>query len=409
MGDFTGFTFGDWRSADPITGEVTVVRVSGGDRYEEQLHPEIKDITAEVPGMDGEYYFGSNYGTKTIDIEIAFDHLTEVQFRRLRQVFGTRQIKQLIFDERPYKYYMAKIESPMELSYVCFDEPKKHIDTSGNARGVRWVEEAHTETVIDEETEEPTDETVEVTERVRETIYPYVRDGGTECIYKGEGKISFICHFPFAKSVYKQIPIGEEGSDWAISSGIKSVSEYKSNNIDTYNNGNITLYNPGDLETGFCLYLPAPTQYNVISNPEGNPKQKGWYEYIEDKYELTTDTTVDNGKTYYQIEYLSLSATTINYLINSTNVASLVLKELTVKSSDIGVLIDTNNGLILGVSDFYTSQDGNKHYTTSGNLYNEYIQAGYFFKIQRTNLNETSTLQITGAQSAEIFYDYLYF
>ena len=91
MGDFTGFTFGGVKSSD-----LGIIRVSGGDRYEEQLSSEIKDRTVEVPGMDGEYYFGSNYGPRIIDIEIAFDSLTEEQFRELRKTFGTREIKDLI-------------------------------------------------------------------------------------------------------------------------------------------------------------------------------------------------------------------------------------------------------------------------------------------------------------------------
>ena len=118
MGDFLGFEFGGVHSS-----ELGITRVSGGDRYEEQLHPEIKDRTAEVPGVNGEYYFGSDYGTRTFDLEIAFDSLTEYQFKRLRKIFGTKDIKKLVFDERPYKYYMVKLESPIQLSYVCFEEP----------------------------------------------------------------------------------------------------------------------------------------------------------------------------------------------------------------------------------------------------------------------------------------------
>ena len=92
MGDFTGFTFGDWHSSDLESGLVTIFRVSSGDRYEEQLHPEIKDRTAEVLGVHGDYYFGSDYGTRTFDIDFAFDHLTEYQFRDLRKIFGTKNV-----------------------------------------------------------------------------------------------------------------------------------------------------------------------------------------------------------------------------------------------------------------------------------------------------------------------------
>ena len=364
MEDFTGFTFGGVHSSD-----LGIIRVSGGDRYEEQLHPEIKDRTAEVPGLNGDYYFGSDFGPRSFDIEIAFDSLTEEQFRKLRRVFGTKDIKQLIFDERPYKYYMAKLESPMELSYVCFDEPKKHIDMSGNAYGVRWINETHTEDVIDEETGEPTDETIEVTERTRETIYPYVMDEGTQRIYKGEGKMSFICHFPFAKSVYKVLPSAEEESSWAISSGILNSEDYST--VDEYDSGEISLYNAGDLSTGFRLYLPSSAIGAGISL----------------NYRLHPNL----------------------YIVD----ASLALDAITLKSGDVGVMVDTTNNLIIGVSIEPTldTNTGIWNYTTSSNLYNEYINSGYFFKIEPSlDKYDRSALQIeNGTEGIVIFYDYLYF
>lgn len=363
MEDFTGFTFGGVHSSD-----LGIIRVSGGDRYDEQLHPEIKDRTAEVPGLNGDYYFGSDFGPRSFDIEIAFDSLTEEQFRKLRRVFGTKDIKRLIFDERPYKYYMAKLESPIELSYVCFDEPKKHIDMSGDARGVRWIDETHTEDVIDEETGEPTGEIIEITERVRETIYPYIMDEGVQRIYKGEGKISFICHFPFAKSVYKVLPNGEEESNWAISSGILNSTAYST--VDNYSNGVITTYNAGDLAAGFRLYLPSTTAVAGV------------------------------GLTYQKDSDVS-----------STD-ASFILNAVTLKDNDVGIMIDTNSGLIVGVSVAPTLNPitGLWSYTTSGNLYNEYINSGYFFKLEpNIDINDRSILRITnGTEGIVIFYDYLY-
>ena len=470
MGDFTGFTFGDWHSSDPQTGDI-VVRVSGGDRYEEQLHPEIKDITAEVPGRDGEYYFGSNYGPKTIDIEIAFDHLTEEQFRRLRQVFGTKRIKELIFDERPYKKYMAKIESPVELSYICFDEPKRDIGTQRD--GIRVVNriERLSANVVGQTFREIdvgvnpeiflskintigdyqfiynqendswlyNEEEVELSEygivmatvsdspiildgdyfviKVfvskidldYEQVTPYVYDySKMERIYKGEGKISFKCYFPFAKSVFKQLPftyqltqdediiegkkyfilenttysvvtepnvadIGEyyervvleESEAWAISSGILSIDEYEINNIDKYDGetGTINIYNPGDIDTGFRLYLPK----------------------------LAAEAGVS----------LTYKADGIH------ETASLIINPITLKDeSEMGVLIDTTNEIIAGVSQVTMDSI----FTTSGNIYNEYVGAGYFFKFEPNFDKETySILEVDGGDNIEIFYNYLYF
>jgi len=392
MGDFLGFTFGGVHSSD-----LGITRVSGGDRYDEQLHPEIKDRTAEVPGVNGEYYFGSDFGPRSFDIEIAFDHLTEVQFRNLRKIFGTKHIQKLIFDERPYKYYMAKLESPVELSYICFDEPKKvrfsekynvgTIDTSAGAieggvltelpDGVRMVDDGEGN-------------------RVREKVDPWVYEDGTERIYKGEGKMTFVCHFPFAKSNFKVLPkAGNEyykgSEEWAISSGILSAEERQELKIDTYENGAIKVYNPGDVETGFRLYVPADAVGQSI---------------------------------------------TLSYGGAQLVVGSIELKENSMGTTDAGVIIDTNTGLINGLipstmtithidvetgdvveteetSVIHIDHNGNAYYTTSGNIYNKSVQAGYFFKLQPNRYEDTTEYSILQIESEgtgfQIFYDYLYF
>ena len=369
MGEFTGFTFGDVTSAD-----LGITRVSGGDRYDEELHPEIKDRTAEVPGVNGEYYFGSDYGTRTFDIEIAFDHLTETQFRNLRKVFGTKEIKQLIFNERPYKYYMAKLESPVELSYVCFDEPKRELDTQRN--GVR----VKSRTPITEEVDGEIQFVGYTIEREQVTPYKYFED--KERIYKGEGKMTFICYFPFAKSTFKVLPEqGEayyEGSEeWAVSSGILSAEERGATQsheaIDTYiteepgtsTSGSIIIYNPGDIETGFRLYVPFGQQ-----------------------------TTIE-----------SLN---ISYVSGADYIGELYLSEIKKQGQDEGILINTTNDLVQGVVNM-SVDSSNPTYTTTGNLYNKYVIAGSFFKIQPNISITEAEMTISGTTEAEIFYDYLYF
>lgn len=42
------------------------------------------------------------------------------------------------------------------------------------------------------------------------------------------------------------------------------------------------------------------TTYTAVANPSGNPKTKGYYELVDGSYVLTTDTTVAEGKTYYE-------------------------------------------------------------------------------------------------------------
>ena len=369
--DFIGFEFAGKHSSD-----LGIIRTSDGDRFSEQLTPEIKDITVEVPGMHGEYFFGSTYGNRTFEVQIAYDHLTEEQFREMRKLYGIRNVDTLIFDERPYKKYLAKIESPIELSYICFDEPKRKIvgeNENDKRYGVRVINRIPiTETIVDEDTQEEIEIETGEYEVQRERIYPYEREEGTERIYKGEGSISFVCYFPFAKSVYKQIPISEEESDWVISSGLLTAAEYAT--IDKYNNetGIINVYNAGDVPTGFRLYIP---------------------------FDAGAEST---------LEPITLTYKNIS---NAETVNILSIEAITKKDNDVGILIDTNNGLIVGVNSQPTiNQNGNAQYSTSGNIYNEYVEAGDFFKLQPNLKNDGATIEITGGKEGiEIFYDYLYF
>ena len=443
MGDFTGFSFGGVHSSD-----LGITRVSGGDRYEEKLHPEVSDRTAEVPGLDGVYYFGSEHRERVFDITLGFDSLTEEQFRKLRTIFSTKEVKELIFDERPYKKYMAKIESPVELSFVCFDEPRKVI--GAERKGIRITERTATTSSVISDVSEGLDVTlsestyqsffsndgtntfeyrdsvwylveeeaevelsnygIEVTindpsvENIGfkitnsttngvtwEQVTPYTIDyTHVQRIYKGEGKISFICHYPYAKSVFKELP---EGSDeWAFSSGILSVNDYSE--FDRYDNtsGIINIYNGGDLPANFSLYCPFLVSHSM--------KLK-----------------------YY---------TGANTLSGQLNIGDITPLDNITGHNDVGFLINTSNGLIQGVQSITYAADG-VSYVTSSNFYNRYIKSGSFFKIEpNTSSRDGSYFEIKDKNDAiinsgteqildtsdnvvaeyskiQIFYDYLYY
>lgn len=196
-GDFIGFSFNEHRSE-----ELGIVRVSDGSRYNEDLVPTTQDKTVQVPGGDGFYYFGSDYTQRQFSINIAFDELTEKQFRELQQVFGTKELGKLIFDERPYKYYMVKSSKP-QLKYICFG-----------------------------------------------------REGEVR-IYKGEGTLTFTAYYPFAKSVYKFLnEYSDKNKDeWKEASGMKTEKGIYDTVSD---NGSIPVYNAGDLEADFILKFNFP-------------------------------------------------------------------------------------------------------------------------------------------------------
>lgn len=143
-GDFIGFTFNGVHSSD-----LGIVRVSEGTRFKEPSLPNMSDRTVQIPGSDGTYYFGSSYTQRPFDLSFAYDELTELQRRRIVQLFGDRKVHDLIFDEHPYKVYSVKANTPVQFNHICFDDGK------------------------------------------------YGR------IYKGEGAITLVAYYPFARSRYK--------------------------------------------------------------------------------------------------------------------------------------------------------------------------------------------------------------
>ena len=193
--DFCGFTFNGIH-----TSELNILRISNGSRYNETLGPSFQDKTAQVEGGDGTLFWNSYYNNTPIPIQFAFDSLTEAQLRRLRQVFSAKAIGEFIFDENPYKAYTAKVQSPPQLSYICFD----------NNEGDR--------------------------------------------VYKGEGSIQFVAYYPYAKSVHKFLNEFDDAfynnkSEWAEASGmLTAAGSYDGTGTS------ISLYNAGDIETDWQAF-----------------------------------------------------------------------------------------------------------------------------------------------------------
>ena len=219
MRDFYGFQFNGVHSR-----ELGIVRVSDGSRYNDSIIPAFQDKTAQVPGMDGTLYWESFYTNKPFNIQIAFDSLTEAQYRRLRQVFDAKAEGELIFDETPYKAYFVKVQSPPQLKTICFND---YYEEDGQ-------------------------------EKVRR-------------VYKGEGTIQFVGYSPYAKSVHKYL------NDYTPSSYYDNISEWADScgmlaskgSLDGINSSSISVYNPGDIPTDWCAFFSAaPTQILLNGVPK---------------------------------------------------------------------------------------------------------------------------------------------
>ena len=75
--------------------------------------------------------------------------------------------------------------------------------------------------------------------------------------------------------------------------------------ISDFTNGKYYRY-------GFSAVTPVGTE---------NPSEEGWYEKNGRNYVLTTDTTVDSEKTYYETEWIEIALADVIHFVNENNVA----------------------------------------------------------------------------------------
>ena len=424
MGDFTGFSFNGFHSKD-----LGIVRVSDGDRYKDELTPEFDDATVDIPGGDGIYYFGSYYKSKKFTINIAFDHLTEMQYRKIRRIFSTRKPGTLIYDEAPYKCYKVKLESPISLDAICFNERKLEYEDNPdpnwtNKNAIHYIKGSIDHPVRSEET--------------------------NERIYKGEGEINLVAYEPFAHAPSKTLAEYvdyDNIEEWKDTSGLKNSLE----GYDTYDetdveyeayttqqgdnpqklklyvlNGStyvltidkdpiqgttyykktgisqMKVYNPGDIDTPFLLYIPFTSD-------------------TIDAFSMTLEEYNEDEDSYIAVEGAQLRFGTITRVTKTWNSALKKMVDIATKNLDDGIIINTKNQLVEGVQ----KTDDNS-YKTTGTLYNNFIEGGNFFTINSSrNLEEYDedmedscgafegqikfSTTLSGNGAPKIMYDYLYF
>lgn len=113
---FIDFSFGSFNSES-----YGIVRTSDGDRYTISLAPPSNDKVVDVPGMDGSYYFGSQFKPRTFNVNFAFDNLSSAGLSALKTAFGSNELQYLSFTEDGGKIYVAKVTGEPSIKTIPFD------------------------------------------------------------------------------------------------------------------------------------------------------------------------------------------------------------------------------------------------------------------------------------------------
>ena len=143
-GDLLGFTFNNIHSS-----ALGLTRTLNG-LYEKKTSSGFRDIVLQMPKSNLTHYFGTTLDERTIQIDFAFEGLSDVQLSAIKKSWNDKDLHDLILDEEPYKVYSAKVSDISTIKHVCFEN-----------NNVRY--------------------------------------------YNGSGSVNFICPFPYAKSRFAYI------------------------------------------------------------------------------------------------------------------------------------------------------------------------------------------------------------
>ncbi len=230
--DYVGFSFNGIHSS-----QFGLYVVSRSNRYSRSLLPTTNDVTVDVDGIDGVYYFGSTFKNTTFNLSLAFDTVTEQELREMSSWLHCNGIvAPLIFDELPYIQYYARPTGNIDFKFITFE------------------------------------------------------DSPDERIYKGEASITFTSYDPYGYVVHKFLSEYDDTNIAEWSAASKLLLSKKVDNVDyydTYNTGIIPLYNSGDVAVDSILTLTvdrtAGDQIIVILDSEG---------YILNTLNITNGSTI---------------------------------------------------------------------------------------------------------------------
>ena len=220
----------DFSFAGRHISEFGLVAVTSGDRYKFAGSPDFEDETSNVNGVWGQYYWGTNYKTKTYSYSLATDGMTERQLEEFKYHFRPGHYGQFYEDAWFDRYCYVRIKAVVDFNFIPFQE-------EAEVAGVKFLSR----------------------------------------IYKGECNISFIQDRPFMYSFYQILDSKISELNTLNDNGKAAARMMHHSNIPARDSWTKNI----KCATGSWLSLPV-IQEKIHYEKDGNGKViKQWTEYIE--------------------------------------------------------------------------------------------------------------------------------
>ena len=339
-GSFIGFTYGNRHSS-----QLGILRTSDSDRFSVELTPTVKDLTYGHEKTEGVLYVGSEYTRKILPISFAFYGLLEEQIKDLKNTFNAKDIKQLIFDEDPYKIWYAKPTTVSIMKHVCLtDKDKRFYCGTGTIEFTAYYPYAKSRyEYIEDYTEENIDEWSDY-----------------EIIFRGENGQNAIYPAILSYGLLDQSAEKIVGWEDGFNEWLQNTSLLTNSPLDMYNvNSCVTYFKEGSLGPYSNL-----EEWRIAS---GIPSREQYGGYSDGCYKLFNAGDIDMP---FKL-YLKINKTPKNFIIACGH-KKLSLENVISLGTDFYIVIDTLEKTVCG---------SDQQYKKTKNLYNEKITEGDFFDL----------------------------
>ena len=365
-GSFLGFTFDGVHSS-----HLNIVRTFENGRLTTELLPEVQTVISNNAEVDGAFFWGSHYTKRQKNISFAFSDLTEIQIRLIKTKFARNKICELIYDEEPYKVWMAKMSNTAILKHLSFEKDgTRYYSGSGSFTFTCFYPYA-------------------------KSRYPFQEDYVIENIHEWIDSINDGYYYDFfgeAREIISpaklQYILTDEQVSGAIEGQYNDFAKWLEE-IEQLNNVNNNLFNVNST----LIIFPMDRTYNNYLEwiaASGLPSNNVYGKYENSKYKIFNAGDIEMP---FKILYRSNSLENgLEIKIDENNF--LKLKNLIPKQEDEYILIDMWQGILQGY---------NKHLEPTKNYYNSYIVDGEMFFIPIGEQEIYSSIE-----AEKIEYNYLY-
>lgn len=220
----------DFSFAGRHISEFGLVAVTSGDRYQFAGSPDFEDETSDVKGVWGQYYWGTNYKTKTYNYSLATDGMTERQFEDFKRHFRPGHYGQFYEDTWFDRYCYVRVKTVVDFTFIPFQE-------EAEVAGVKF----------------------------------------SSRIYKGECKIQFIQDKPFMYSFYQVLDSKIADLSNANDNGRAAARMMYYSNIPARDSWTKNI----KCATGSWFSLPVILEKTLFEKDENGKITKRWTEYEE--------------------------------------------------------------------------------------------------------------------------------